>query len=160
MNCLLCYSPCHISPSMKIRLSIFSFGVRMMANDNDHLITKDMVIKYNLLSERKKELEKELDELKKTFHIYFDNLVGKNVKGEITVHNYKLQRQIRNTQKFNEVETVKRLEELNMKDLIRVVKKPDEEKINAAMNLNFLNEDDLKGCVVTSSSQAIVVKPL
>nr|WP_276531374.1 hypothetical protein [Fictibacillus nanhaiensis] len=119
-----------------------------------------MVIKYNTLSAKKKELEKELDELKNVFHIYFDNLVGKNEKGEVTVNNYKLQRQIRKSEKFNDEKTVHRLTELNMTDLIQHVPKPDEEKVKSAINLGLIKEEDLEGCLIKSASQAIVVKTL
>nr|WP_246625129.1 hypothetical protein [Fictibacillus nanhaiensis] len=119
-----------------------------------------MVIKYNTLNERKKEVEKELDELKKVFHMYFDNVVGPNQKGEITVNQYKLQRQIRKTEKFHDEKTVHRLEELNMNELIHLVKKPDEEKVKSALTLGFINEEDLEDCIIKSASQAIVVKPI
>ena len=45
-----------------------------------------------------------------------------------------------------------------MHDLIQVVKKPDDGKVNAAIELRLLNEADLDGCRVTSYSQAISVK--
>jgi hypothetical protein len=126
----------------------------------DYTISEDLVIKYNTLSAKKKELEKELDELKNVFHIYFDNLVGQNEKGEVTVNNYKLQRQIRKSEKFNDEKTVHRLTELNMTDLIQHVPKPDEEKVKSAINLGLIKEEDLEGCLIKSASQAIVVKTL
>jgi hypothetical protein len=129
-------------------------------NKTDYTISEDLVIKYNTLSAKKKELEKELDELKKVFHIYFDNLVGPNEKGEVTVNNYKLQRQIRKSEKFNDEKTVHRLTELNMTDLIHHVPKPDEEKVKSALTLGLIKEEDLEGCLIKSASQAIVVKTL
>jgi hypothetical protein len=129
-------------------------------NKTDYTISEDLVIKYNTLSAKKKELEKELDELKKVFHIYFDNLVGPNEKGEVTVNNYKLQRQIRKSEKFNDEKTVHRLTELNMTDLIHHVPKPDEEKVKSAITLGLIKEEDLEGCLIKSASQAIVVKTL
>jgi hypothetical protein len=129
-------------------------------NKTDYTISEDLVIKYNTLSAKKKELEKELDELKKVFHIYFDNLVGPNEKGEVTVNNYKLQRQIRKSEKFNDEKTVHRLTELNMADLIHHVPKPDEEKVKSAITLGLIKEEDLEGCLIKSASQAIVVKTL
>jgi hypothetical protein len=131
-----------------------------MANQIDYTISEDLVIKYNTLNERKKEIEKELDELKKVFHIYFDSIVGKNEKGEVTVNNYKLQRQIRKSEKFNDEKTVHRLHELNMTDLIQHVPKPDEEKVKSAITLGLIKEDDLDGCLIKSASQAIVVKEI
>ncbi|MCM3732621.1 hypothetical protein M3196_13190 [Fictibacillus nanhaiensis] len=132
----------------------------MTVKKTDYTISEDLVIKYNTLSAKKKELEKELDELKNVFHIYFDNLVGKNEKGEVTVNNYKLQRQIRKSEKFNDEKTVHRLTELNMTDLIQHVPKPDEEKVKSAINLGLIKEEDLEGCLIKSASQAIVVKTL
>jgi hypothetical protein len=130
------------------------------ANKTDYTLSEDLVIKYNTLSEKKKEMEKELDELKKVFHIYFDNLVGQNQKGEVTVNNFKLQRQIRRSEKFNDEKTVHRLTELNMTDLIHHVPKPDEEKVKSAITLGLIKEEDLEGCLIKSASQAIVVKTL
>ncbi|MFE1245031.1 hypothetical protein ACFW35_12940 [Fictibacillus sp. NPDC058756] len=132
----------------------------MSVNKTDYTISEDLVIKYNTLSAKKKELEKELDELKKVFHIYFDKLVGPNEKGEVTVNNYKLQRQIRKSEKFNDEKTVHRLTELNMTDLIHHVPKPDEEKVKSALTLGLIKEEDLEGCLIKSASQAIVVKTL
>jgi hypothetical protein len=126
----------------------------------DYTISEDLIIKYNTLNEKKKELEKELDSLKKVFHIYFDNLVGQNQKGEVTVNNYKLQRQVRKSEKLHEEKTVYRLTELNMTDLICHVPKPDEEKVKSALTLGLLKEEDLEGCLIKSASQAIVVKAL
>ncbi|WNB90881.1 hypothetical protein [Bacillus sp. NEB1478] len=131
-----------------------------MANQIDYTISEDLVIKYQTLNDRKKEIEKELDELKKVFHIYFDSMVGKNEKGEVTVNNYKLQRQIRKSEKFNDEKTVQKLEQLNMNDLIQLVKKPDEDKVKSALTLGFLKEEDLEGCLIKSASQAIVVKEI
>lgn len=132
----------------------------MSTQKTDYTISEDLVIKYKALNEKKKELEKELDELKKVFHIYFDNLVGQNQKGEVTVNNYKLQRQIRKSEKLHDEKTVIRLTELNMTDLIHHVPKPDEEKVRSAITLGLLKEEDLEGCLIKSASQAIIVKSL
>ena len=132
----------------------------MTTQKTDYTISEDLVIKYQALNEKKKEIEKELDELKKVFHIYFDNLVGQNQKGEVTVNNYKLQRQIRKSEKLHDEKTVIRLTELNMTDLIHQVPKPDEEKVRSAITLGLLKEEDLEGCLIKSASQAIIVKTL
>ncbi|AZV44925.1 hypothetical protein [Peribacillus asahii] len=125
---------------------------------DDSLITRDKLVQYVELSRKKKEVEMQLDALKKDFNKYFDHSVGKYSKGEITISDYKLQRQVRKMEKFDREITVNRLEELNLKDLIQ--KKPDEEKIKSALNLGLLKENDLEGCVITSSSQAIYVKQI
>lgn len=130
-----------------------------MKND-DSLITEEMVVKYYDLNKKKKEIESELNQLKNSFHDYFNNLVGSTDKGEVTVNGYKLQRQMRKVEKYNEEVTVKRLEELQMTDLIQVVKKPDDVKIKSAINLGLINENHLEGCLVTTYSPAISVKSL
>jgi hypothetical protein len=128
--------------------------------NGDSLITENMVVNYYELNKKKKEIEAELNLLKNSFHEYFNNLVGSTDKGEITVNGYKLQRQMRKVEKYNEEVTVKRLEELQMTDLIQVVKRPDDVKIKSAINLGLLNEQHLEGCLVTTYSPAISVKTL
>ena len=117
-----------------------------------------MLENYNELNLRKKEIEAQLDELKKAFNQYFDMAYGKNLKGELTISDYKLQRQIRVTEKYEQEATVHRLEELNFSDLIQ--KKPDEAKIKSALSLGLLKDEDLDGCKITSTSQAIYVKKI
>lgn len=119
-----------------------------------------MLNKYYELNKKKKEIEMEMNTLKEVFQTYFNNLVGSNHKGEITINGFKLQRQIRKTEKYIEVDTVKRLEELQMNDLIQVVKKPDDNKIKSALSLGLLSPNQLDGCIVTTFSPAISVKPL
>lgn len=131
-----------------------------MVNNKDSMITGEMLVRYYELNKQKKEIEMEMNVLKDTFQNYFNNLVGSNHKGEITISGYKLQRQIRKTEKYHEEETIKRLEELQMNELIQVVKKPDDVKIKAALNLGFLSPDHLEGCIVSTSSPAITVKPV
>src|SRR4051794_36020033 len=131
-----------------------------MGKNDVSLITGEMLVKYYELNKQKKEIEMEMNELKDTFQHYFNNLVGTNHKGEITISGYKLQRQIRKTEKYNEEVTVKRLEELHMNDLIQIAKKPDDVKIKAALNLGLLNQNHLEGCVTTIFSPAFSVKPI
>jgi hypothetical protein len=119
-----------------------------------------MLVKYYELSKKKKEIELEMNELKDTFHDYFNKLVGPTNKAEVTINGYKLQRQMRKIEKYNEEVTVKRLEELQMTDLVQVVKKPDDAKIKSALQLGLLDEKNLEGCIVTSYSPAISVKTL
>lgn len=128
--------------------------------NNESLITGEMLVRYYELNKQKKEIEWEMNQLKDHFQTYFNKLVGSNHKGEITISGYKLQRQIRKTEKYNEEETIKRLEEMRMHDLILKVKKPDDSKIKAALELGLLNPNQLEGCITTSYSPAISVKPL
>ncbi|RDW20735.1 hypothetical protein [Oceanobacillus chungangensis] len=124
------------------------------------LITSEMIARYYDLSKLKKEIDSEMSQLKKQFHAYFDEQVGANTKGEVTNGEFKLQRQIRKVEKFVDDLTVTRLEELNMDELIYVEKKPDDEKINAAISLGLLNEEDISDCRVSSFSGAISVKEI
>lgn len=125
---------------------------------NETIITREMLAHFVELQHKKKEVETEIDELKKAFNEYFDLSVGDNAKGEMVLRDYKLQRQIRNTVKYKQQQTVKRLEELNLLDLIE--KKPDEGKIKSAIQLGLLQEEDLEGCKTVNTSQAIYVKSL
>jgi hypothetical protein len=133
---------------------------RILVKQNDSFITDEMLVKYYELSKKKKEIELEMNELKDTFHDYFNKLVGPNNKAEVTINGYKLQRQMRKIEKYNEEVTVKRLEELQMTDLVQVIKKPDDAKIKSALQLGLLDEKNLEGCIVTSYSPAISVKTL
>ncbi|WP_243300384.1 hypothetical protein [Bacillus litorisediminis] len=123
-------------------------------------ITKEMLIEYERLNQSKKEIEAQMNHLKKYFHAYFDETVGENEKGELVLEGYKLQRLIRSVEQFDEEKTVERLEELNMKDLIQIVKRPDEEKIHAAINLGFLKKEDIEECILSKKTGAISVKAL
>ncbi|SDN40625.1 hypothetical protein SAMN05443253_111122 [Bacillus sp. OK048] len=131
-----------------------------MVKQDDSFITDEMLVNYYELNKKKKEIELELNDLKDTFHNYFNKLVGPNNKAEITINGYKLQRQMRKIEKYNEDVTVKRLEALKMSELIQIVKKPDDAKIKSALQLGLLNEQNLEGCIVTSYSPAISIKTL
>ncbi|MBP1969361.1 DNA-binding protein YbaB [Virgibacillus natechei] len=122
------------------------------------MITGDMLARYYELNKKKKEIDTEMKQLKETFHTYFDDQVGANTKGVITDGGFKLQRQIRKSEKYKEEITVNRLEELKMNDLVQVVKKPDSEKIKAAIDLGLLANEDLEDCRLTTFSAAISVK--
>lgn len=124
----------------------------------DQAITKEMLVHFTELSLRKKDIEQQLEDLKKVFNDYFDTNVGHQLKAEMTIGDYKLQRQIRTIEKFTQEKTITRLEELNLMDLIQ--KKPDEKKIKSALNLGLLKEDDLADCRTVQTTQAIVVKKL
>lgn len=132
----------------------------VMLKNSDSFITEEMLVKYYELGKKKKEIELEMNQLKDLFHDYFNKLVGPNEKGEISVNGYKLQRQMRKIEKYNEELTIQRLEGLQMNELIQVVKKPDDVKIKSALTLGLLNDKHLEGCMVTTFSPAISVKTL
>jgi hypothetical protein len=131
-----------------------------MGKKTSYKITEPMLNEYYDLSQKKKEIENQLEALQKVFHSYFDQQVGVNEKGELVINNLKLERIIRKKEKFNEEMTVSKLEELKLTDLIQTIKKPDGDKIKSAINLGLLKEKDLDGCISINSSQAIYVKSM
>lgn len=124
------------------------------------LITADMISRYSELSKQKKKIETEMNSLKEVFNAYFDVHVGENSKGELIDHGFKLQRQIRKTERYNEAQAVQKLEAIQMHDLIQTVKRPDDKKIEAAISLGFLTEDVLANCKEINYSKAISVKEI
>lgn len=123
-------------------------------------INGDMLARYYQLNAMKKEIEAEMNQFKEEFNQFFDVSVGVNMRGDFTDKGYKLQRQIRKTEKFDEKLTVGRLHELQMEDLIETVRRPDKTKIHAAIELGLLREEQLEDLRVRSYSQAFVVKEL
>ncbi|KPB03753.1 hypothetical protein [Bacillus sp. CHD6a] len=130
-----------------------------MAKVNHPTVTAEMIEKYYECNKQRKELEKQMEELKERFHLYFDKSFGEDEKAEVVMGGYKLQRQVRKSEKYTD-ETVQKLEALSMNELIKTIKKPDDAKIKAAIQLNLLKEEELKDFLVTNSSLAITVKPL
>lgn len=123
-------------------------------------INGDMLARYYQLNAMKKEIEAEMNQFKEEFNQFFDVSVGVNLRGDFADKGYKLQRQIRKTEKFDEKLTVARLQELQMEDLIETVRRPDKTKIHAAIELGLLREDQLEDLRVRNYSQAFVVKEL
>jgi hypothetical protein len=121
-------------------------------------IPEELISKYFTLSEKAKEIEKELKELKKVINVYFDETVGKQEKGESIVGDYKIQRQIRTSESYHDEKTVKKLEELNLVDCIRIIKQPDQQKINAAITLGLLGQADIEDGIVKKTTNAITVR--
>lgn len=117
-----------------------------------------MLSHYLELSKKKKEIEAELEDLKKDFNDYFDESFGKHSKGEVVLRDFKLQRQIRKIEKYDRDVTVKKLEELNLSNLIE--KRPDEKKIKSAIHLGIIKEEELTDCKTVNTSEAIYVKYL
>lgn len=131
-----------------------------MGKKSSFRITELMLNEYYDLSQKKKNIENQMEQLQKVFHGFLDHQFGENEKGEFVINNLKLERIIRKKEKFNDAETVSKLEELKLTDLVQVIKKPDGDKIKSAINLGLLNEKDLDGCISIHSSQAIYVKPV
>ena len=101
-----------------------------------------------------------MKELNQAFHSYFDEIVGENHKGELTIGQYKIQRQIRQSHRFNDEKTVLRLEELNLHDCIQVIKKPDPRKIESAITLGIIDNEQINDCKISKSAKAIIVKKI
>ncbi|WP_033826740.1 hypothetical protein [Bacillus andreraoultii] len=106
--------------------------------NNIDLITEDMVARFSELSKQAKEIDKELVRLKKLFNEYFDLTVGKNEKGRVSFESFILERHIRTSEKYREEETVEKLEDMNLSECVKVVKKVDEEKVSAVLTLGLL----------------------
>lgn len=128
------------------------------AGSGEISITEEMVARYHSLNEEAKVIEKELAQLKKRFNEYFDQTVGQHAKGELLLGDYKLQRQIRRSERYIDDKAVHRLEELNMADCIQITKRPDKEKIQAAIKLGLLSAAALDDCKHHRVSEAIYVR--
>ncbi|MDR4886127.1 hypothetical protein RGU12_01030 [Fredinandcohnia sp. QZ13] len=123
-------------------------------------IPEELITRYFTLSEKAKEIEKELKEMKKVLNVYFDETVGKHEKGESFVGDFKIQRQIRWSESYHDEKMVKRLEELNLNDCIQVIKQPDQQKIEAAITLGLLGQADIEDCILKKTTNAITVRKM
>ncbi|WP_010281516.1 hypothetical protein [Bacillus timonensis] len=123
-------------------------------------LPEELISTYFTLSEQAKEIEKELKEMKKVLNVYFDETVGKHEKGESIVGNYKIQRQIRSSESYHDEKMVKRLEELNLVDCIQITKKPNQEKVEAAVTLGLIGQADIEDCIVKKTTNAITVRKI
>lgn len=52
-------------------------------------LTEEMLEKYYEINQKKKEIETAMQEMERECHHYFDETVGKNVKGEVILVDYK-----------------------------------------------------------------------
>lgn len=130
--------------------------VRMM--EETRSITEEDIKRYYELNLQKKKIEQEMNYFKKKFHQHLDDTYGKENKGEIQRGNYKLQRQIRSSIRYDEENTVKKLEELNLNDFVMEVKQPDTEKLESAIKLGLVESKEFTDCKKTKTTQTIVVK--
>ncbi|WP_163581465.1 hypothetical protein [Gracilibacillus saliphilus] len=123
-------------------------------------LSEEMLKKYYDLNLQKKELEKEMNQIKKQIHHCLDEQFGKQQKAEVQLGKYKAQRIIRTSAHYDQEKTVQKLEELNLEDFILKVKQPDTEKLEAAMKIDLVNEEEFQDCKMNKLSQAITVKEL
>ncbi|MUK88541.1 hypothetical protein GMD78_09080 [Ornithinibacillus sp. L9] len=121
-------------------------------------ITEEDIKRYYELNKQKKDIEQEMNYLKKKFHELLDDSFGKESKGEIQRGNYKLQRQIRSSVRYDDDHTIEKLEELNLNDFIVEVRRPDTEKLESAIKLGLVEEKDFTDCKKSKITQTIVVK--
>jgi hypothetical protein len=122
------------------------------------MVDEEMLNRYHELNQQKKDIDNEMAELKKVFHQYFDTTIGQKENGETIVGDFMLQRQIRGSESLDEERTVHLLEELNLTDCIETVKRPDRQKIDAAVTLGLLSQTDIEDCIIKKVTQAIIVK--
>ncbi|MEN2767004.1 hypothetical protein [Ornithinibacillus xuwenensis] len=121
-------------------------------------ITEEEIKRYYELNKQKKEIEQEMNHLKKKFHELLDTSFGKQEKGEIQRGNYKLQRQIRTAISYDEAGTVGKLDELNLSEFIIEKRTPDTEKLESAIKLGLVEENEFKELKKSKVTQTIVVK--
>lgn len=127
-------------------------------NIKNVFITEEKLHRFYELTEALHQMEKEIEQLKQEFHQYFDHHAGEGMKGEVLIGPYKLQRQVRVSENYDDLKTVQILEELNMVDCIKISKKADKVKVNAALSLGLIKESDLEGCLVKKGVLAISLK--
>ncbi|WP_456279130.1 hypothetical protein [Bacillus sp. AK128] len=123
-------------------------------------ITEKLLERYVFLNNLTKDAKEEMDKIKQVFHAFFDEKSGVNAKAEVTIGDYFVQRQIRVSESFDDERTVDYLEKVNLKDCIQHVKKPDEKKIEAAIQLGLLNGPEMNELKISKATQAISVKKI
>ncbi|MFY4776405.1 hypothetical protein [Metabacillus sp. RGM 3146] len=128
-----------------------------MKNQSVSLL-EEMASRFFILNKEAKQIEEELKQLKKEFNDYFDHKAGSDQKGVLKAGKYQVQRQIRTTESYQEEEAVQKLEEANLGECLLVVKKPDKEKIEAAIKLGLLAEDYLRDLTIRKITKVITVK--
>lgn len=121
-------------------------------------VTEEEIKRFYVLHDQKKEIEQELHQLKKKFHQFLDGSIGKERKGEIIRGDYQVHRQIRSSSNYMPEVTVQKLDDLNLSDFIITEKRPDTEKLEAAIKLGFVDAATFEDCKNTKVTQAIVVK--
>ncbi|WP_106496420.1 hypothetical protein [Lentibacillus sp. Marseille-P4043] len=126
--------------------------------DGSLIISEDDLKRYVELNDQKKQIDQEMKQLKNKFHQLLDDSIGKEEKGELERGRYKLQRQVRSQIRYHDETTVAKLEELNLEDCIVLVKRPDPDKLEAAIKLGMVDEAEFGDCKRTKVTQAIVVK--
>ncbi|WP_078546458.1 hypothetical protein [Litchfieldia alkalitelluris] len=136
-------------------------GNGQVQGDNiSSLISEKQLERFFYLSELEKQIDKEMKDLKKIFHQHFDQMVGNDQKSELIIGEYKIQRHIRVSEGYDNEKAVNRLEEKNLLDCIQVTRKPDVDKIEAAITLGLLDISEIEDCKQRKLAKAITVRKL
>lgn len=125
---------------------------------NQSTITEANLKRFYELTKQKKEIEKEIDHLKKHFHHVFDQSVGEKEKAHMTCGLYQIQRHIRQSIRYHPDKTVQKLEDLQLSDFIDIIKQPNTDKLKAAIRLGLVDEHVFADCIDKKITQAISVK--
>src|SRR5690625_1453657 len=125
--------------------------------EDTRTITEEELKKYYHLQQQKKTIDQEINQLKNTFHQVLDQTIGKHSKAEITCGQYTLKRYIRHSTNYHQKETIKKLSELNLEDFIQVIRRPDKEKLEAAIKLGLVDSEEFEPFRQTKITQALVV---
>jgi len=126
---------------------------------NTRTITEVELEKYFHLQQQKKTIDQEINQLKKTFHQVLDQTIGKYSKAEISCGHYTIKRYIRHATTYQQEETIKKLSELNLEDFIQVIRRPDKEKLEAAIKLGLVDAKEFEPLKQTKITQALIVTP-
>lgn len=121
-------------------------------------IDEKLLSQFYELRQAKKEIDDEINRIRKLIITYFDELKGENVEAEAQFGNYVVQRKIRKQEKWDREKTVERLKELGLNECIRMIEEPDEEKLNSAISLKFVDEKDLTGCLKSKYTPYISIE--
>lgn len=121
-------------------------------------ITEADLKRFYELTKQKREIEREIEQLKRHFHLVFDKTVGENEKANMTCGLYHIQRQIRQTTRYHPERTVQKLEDLQLSDFIDIIKQPNTNKLTAAIRLGLVDEHAFDDCRETKLTQAITVR--
>ncbi|GAA0363063.1 host-nuclease inhibitor Gam family protein [Bacillus horti] len=122
------------------------------------ILSEETVQRFYELTQQAKGIDYELAELKKEIHSSLDQLVGENEKSSLLFGDIQLQRQIRTSMTYDQEKTVSRLEELQLHDCIETIRRPNADRINAAVTLGLLAEEELEGCQLRKDTPALTVR--
>ncbi|MGM8216366.1 hypothetical protein ACLIA0_12420 [Bacillaceae bacterium W0354] len=115
--------------------------------DKINKLSEELLKQFYELKQAKKEIDDEISRIRRQILTYFNENYGENINSESQIGNFVVQRKVRKVEKFDDVKTVKKLKELGLEECIMTVEKPDEDKLQSAISLKFIKEEDLDGCI-------------